>query len=95
MFDLESIFAYPRIVKTTVDIPENELQDAIKFARAKTKREAILAALTDYNRRQRMAELVKFSGTSDTLLGNAAIESLDAACLGKRKSVRRNRGQKP
>jgi len=81
-------------VKTTVDIPESELQDAIKYAKAKTKREAVLIALADFNRRQRMAELVKYSGTSDTLLGNAAIEALDETCRGNRKSTPGSRGQK-
>jgi hypothetical protein len=50
----------------------------MKYAGAKTKREAIVRALVDYNRRQRMAELVKYSGTSGTMMSNAAIEALDA-----------------
>ena len=52
-------------MKTTVDIPENELKDAMRFAKAKTKREAAVAALEEFNRRHRMAELVKYSATFD------------------------------
>ena len=64
-------------MKTTVDIPEKVLAEAMRFTRAKTKREAIVTAIEDYNRRKRMAELVKYSGTSDTLLSNKGIEDLE------------------
>lgn len=49
-------------MKTTIDIPEKELNDAIRFTRSKTKREAVVAVLEDFNRRQRMAALVKYLG---------------------------------
>lgn len=81
-------------MKTTVDIPDNELQDAVRYSRATTKREAIVTALADYNRRQRMAELVKYSGTSDTLMSNAAIEGLDSQDPKAWKSKPRSRGRR-
>ena len=34
-------------MKTAVDIPENDLADAMRFTQAKTKREAIVAAIQD------------------------------------------------
>ncbi|MDN5849546.1 MAG: type II toxin-antitoxin system VapB family antitoxin [Nitrococcus sp.] len=55
-------------MKTTVDIPENELRDAMRFTRAKTKREAIVSAIADFNRRRRMAELAKHAGTCEELI---------------------------
>lgn len=55
-------------MKTTVDIPEKELADAIRFTGAKTGREAIVVALAEFNRRRRMAELVKYSGTCRDLM---------------------------
>ena len=65
-------------MKTTVDIPENELKDAIRFTNAKTKREAVVRILEDFNRRRRMAELVRYSGTfSDSFPTNDAIEAID------------------
>ena len=64
-------------MKTTVDIPEHVLTDALRFTKANTKREAIVTAMEDYNRRKRMAELIKYSGTSHTLLSNDAIEALE------------------
>jgi Arc/MetJ family transcription regulator len=55
-------------MKTTVDIPDEELADAMKFTRAKTKREAIVTAIIEFNRRRRMAELVKYSGRSESFM---------------------------
>jgi Arc/MetJ family transcription regulator len=55
-------------MKTTVDIPEKELADAIRFTGAKTGREAVVVALAEFNRRRRMAELVKYSGTCRDLM---------------------------
>ena len=55
-------------MKTTIDIPENELSDAMRFTRAKTKREAVVTALADFNRRRRMAELVRYAGTCPDLM---------------------------
>jgi hypothetical protein len=63
-------------MKTTVDIPDHELQDAMRFTRARTKREAIVTAIADFNRRRRMAELVKYSGTSDTLMTSEELRRL-------------------
>ena len=59
---------YNRFVKTTIDIPENELTDAIRFTRAKTKREAVVTALADFNRRRRMSELVRYAGTCPDMM---------------------------
>ncbi len=55
-------------MKTTVDIPEDELRDAMRFTRARTKREAIVTAITEFNRRRRMAELTKRAGTCADLI---------------------------
>ncbi len=40
----------------------------MRFTRARTKREAVVTALADFNRRKRMAELVKYAGTCDGLI---------------------------
>ena len=67
-------------MKTTVDIPTAELRAAIRFTKAKTKREAVVRVLEDFNRRRRMAELVKYAGTfGDAFPANDAIEAADAA----------------
>jgi hypothetical protein len=65
---LDSRTAYMRSVKTTVDIPDKELADVMRFTKAKTKREAIVGAIEEFNRRRRMTELVKHAGTCDRLV---------------------------
>jgi len=62
-------------MKTTVDIPEGDLADAMRFTRARTKREAIVTAIQDFNRRRRMAELVKYAGTCDALMSVEELQS--------------------
>jgi len=64
-------------MKTTIDIPDRELRDAMKFTKAKTKREAVVKALEEFNRRQRMAALTKYLGTFESLMTNEEIEALD------------------
>ncbi|MEK6679112.1 MAG: type II toxin-antitoxin system VapB family antitoxin [Nitrospirota bacterium] len=50
-------------MKTTIDIPDDDLKEAIKYTGAKTKREAVVYALKDFNRRRRLAKLAKMLGT--------------------------------
>jgi len=52
-------------VKTTVDIPEDELREAIRHTGAKTKREAVVIAVSELSRRRRLQKLVEKFGTSD------------------------------
>lgn len=61
-------------MKTTVDIPDNELRDAMRFARAKTKRHAIVTAIADFNARKRMAELVRHAGTCRALVTTSELQ---------------------
>ena len=51
-----------------MDIPQGELEDAMRFTRARTKREAIVTAIVEFNRRRRMAELAKRAGTCPDLM---------------------------
>ena len=44
-------------MKTTVDIPENVLQEAMRHTRAKTKREAVVTAVARFNRLKRLETL--------------------------------------
>ncbi len=56
-------------MKTTLNIPDDDLADAIRLSKAKTKREAIVTAIQEFNRRKRMAELTKHAGTCKDLVG--------------------------
>ena len=71
-------------MKTTIDIPEDELADALRFTRAKTRREAVVTALAEFNRRHRMAELIQYAGTCpDTM----TVEELRAQRWRREKSL--------
>jgi Arc/MetJ family transcription regulator len=63
LVDRYSESPYNRSMKTTVDIPDVDLADAMRFTKAKTKREAIVTAIQDFNLRKRMAQLVRHAGT--------------------------------
>ena len=63
-------------MKTTIDIPEKELADAMRFTRARTKREAVVIALEDFNRRKRMAELVKYAGACTNMISPEELQAL-------------------
>jgi hypothetical protein len=50
----------------------------MRFTKAKTKREAVVKVIEDFNRRRRMAELVKYAGSfSDAYPTNEQIEAVD------------------
>jgi hypothetical protein len=63
-------------MKMTIDIPEDQLREAMRHCKAATNREAVLIALEEYNRPNRMAALVKLSGTCRNLDTNEEIEAL-------------------
>ena len=73
-------------MKTTIDIPDAALADAMRFTGAKTKREAVVKALEAYNRQQRVQDLVASFGTWD-IATNDEIEAgdLEEIASGKRK----------
>jgi len=63
-------------MKTTVDIPEKELQEAMRHTGASTKREAVVTAIVDFNRRRRLAKLVKRFGTFQHFLSHDELRKL-------------------
>ena len=63
-------------MKTSVEIPDIELEDAMRFTKATTKREAIVTAITEFNARRRMAELVKHAGTCAEMVTVGDLQAL-------------------
>ena len=63
-------------MKTTFDIPDRELEDAIRFTNAKTRREAIVGAVADFNRRMRMLELTRHAGTCSDLIAPEELKTM-------------------
>ena len=44
------------------------MSDVIRFTGAKTKREAVVTAIADFNRRKRIAALARHAGTCSELM---------------------------
>lgn len=62
-------------MKTTLDIPSGLLSEAMRFAGAKTKRAAVLAALDDFSKRGRMREMAMRLGNSETFMSAVDLEN--------------------
>lgn len=73
-------------MKTTIDIPEKALADAMRFTGAKTKREAVVKAVENFNRQQRVRDLVASFGTLD-FASNDEIEAGDMQEIARKKSA--------
>jgi hypothetical protein len=71
-------------MKITVEIPDETFGTLLRLTRAKTKRDAILVAIEDYNRRHQVEALVATFGTWKM----DSNEELEAADM---DDVRRNR----
>ena len=66
-------------MKTTIDIPEKVLQEAMKHSGSSTKREAVLIALEEFNRRRRMARLAENLGTFEDFMSRDELQKLRKA----------------
>jgi hypothetical protein len=64
-------------MKTTIDIPDDLLADAMKFTGAKTKREAVVKAIESFNRLQKIESLIATAGTFSDLPSNDELEADD------------------
>lgn len=64
-------------MKTTIDIPEIALADAMRFTGAKTKREAVVKVIEDYNRRRKVENFLKLAGSFPDFPTNDEIEAND------------------
>ncbi len=52
-------------MRTTLDLPEQLVQDAVKASRQKTKTAAIITALQEFVRKTRLRDLRGFKGRVD------------------------------
>ena len=63
-------------MKTKIDIFDAALADAMRFTGAKPKREAVVKAMVEFNRQQRVQDLVAGFGSMD-FSSNDEIEAGD------------------
>ena len=71
--------AISRSMKTTIDLPENELAEAMLHTKAKTKTEAVSMAVAEYNRRQRLAKLADKMGTFKEMMTRTDLKKMREA----------------
>lgn len=77
-------------MKRTIDIPENERKDAMRLTGARTKREAVVTAPADFNRRRRTAELIQYAGTCPDMM---TVEELRAQRWAREGSLAESPGE--
>ncbi len=65
-------------MKTTVEIPKEELEKLIAFTGAKTKKDAINVAVKSYNKQQRLAVLAEKLGTFDNFIDADELDQMRA-----------------
>lgn len=69
-------------MKTTIDIPEASLEEAMKFTGAKTKREAVVTAVERFNRLKRLERLnARVRGQFKDFMTQADLKELRAGEL--------------
>ena len=67
-------------MKTTIDIPEGTLEEAMKFIGAKTKREAVVTAVERFNRLKRLERLnARVRGHFRDFMTSADLKAMRAA----------------
>lgn len=68
---------YTSIMRTTVDLPEPLLEEVQAVTRASTRREALVIALEDYLRRQKLRAVIEAAGQLDLDLDVRALRDAD------------------
>ena len=66
-------------MKTTIDIPEKALRDVMRNTGAATKREAVVTAIDEYNRRKRLAAIADQLGTFKDFMTQEELQRLRRA----------------
>ena len=75
---------YFRSMKTTIDIPELAMEEAMKFTGAKTKREAVVTAVERFNRLKRLEKLnARVRGQFRDFMTQADLKAMRAADMPK------------
>jgi Arc/MetJ family transcription regulator len=72
-------------MKTTVDIPEEMLREAMRHSGAATKKEAVRLAIEEYNRRKRMAHLADCLGRFENFVSQDELEQMRESDEGGRR----------
>jgi Arc/MetJ family transcription regulator len=71
-------------MKTTIDIPDGTMNEAMKFTGAKTKRQAVVTAVERFNRLKRLEKLnARVRGRFRDFMTQADLKAMRAADMPK------------
>lgn len=62
-------------MKTTIDIPDKMFSELLANTKVGTKKEAILTAIEDFNRKNRMVAIAKILGTFENFMNQDDLEA--------------------
>ena len=68
-------------MRTTLDIPQHLLVEVQRLSEAPTRREAVIIAMEDYLRRQRLKRVIAAAGELDFDVDPRALRDADSARL--------------
>ncbi len=75
-------------MKTTIDIPDEALADAMRYTGAKTKREAVVKAMEEFNRSRRVEAFIReAAGSIPDFPTNDEIEAADMEREGRLRKL--------
>ena len=63
-------------MKTTIDIPDDELREIMRLTKAKTKKEAVVTAIREFNRRRKVAVVVGKLGSFKDVMSQEELERM-------------------
>jgi hypothetical protein len=63
-------------MKTTISVPDEEFQQLMEYTGARNKREAVLLAIKDFNRRRRLEKLSGMLGTFKEFMTRKDLEEM-------------------
>ncbi len=55
-------------MKTTIDIPDDALEEIMRLTKAKTKKEAVVTAIREFNRRRKLEQVLGSLGTFEDVM---------------------------
>lgn len=80
-------------MKSTFDIPDEKLQEAMEHSRASNKREAVIEAIDQYNRLMRAQKVVATFGTFKNFMTQRELRASREHRAKRQKGQRRGAGR--
>ena len=70
------IFTVSGHAKTTVDIPDNILNEVLLYSKKRSKKDAIIVAMSEYIQKKKMEEFASKLGTLENFITNTELQKL-------------------